>query len=183
MKLTKTLLTSTLLATSIFSFQSTAWADVPKETFELGALYYSNGDYQTSLKLWQPLAENGYAEAQYALGVMYFQGEGVKQDYAKAVKWYTKAAEQGMAKAQVRMGEAYLDGIGVKQDNAKAVKFFSKAAEQGDVGAQTILGAFYEGKYFINVVERDLSKAKEWFSKACDNGGQDACNALRELEK
>ena len=147
MKLTKTLLTSALLATSIFSFQSTAWADVPKETFELGALYYSNGDYQTSFKLWQPLAENGYAEAQYALGVMYFQGEGVKQDYAKAVKWYTKAAEQG------------------------------------NVGAQTILGAFYEGKYFINVVERDLSKAKEWFRKACDNGGQDACDALRKLEK
>ncbi|MBQ2481415.1 MAG: SEL1-like repeat protein, partial [Treponema sp.] len=45
-------------------------------------------------------AEQGYADAQYNLGVMYDCGRGVEQDYEKAFEWYTKAAEQGNAYAQ-----------------------------------------------------------------------------------
>ena len=37
----------------------------------------------------------GFAYAQYNLGVMYDNGQGVQQDYKEAVKWYRKAAEQG----------------------------------------------------------------------------------------
>ena len=40
-------------------------------------------------------AEQENAMAQYNLGVMYKNGQGVKQDYEKAVYWYKKAAEQG----------------------------------------------------------------------------------------
>ena len=40
-------------------------------------------------------AEQGDAEAQTSLGLMYDNGKGVPQDYAEAVKWYRKAAEQG----------------------------------------------------------------------------------------
>ena len=47
------------------------------------------------VKIMQELAEQGDAEAQFNLGVMYANGEGVPQDYAEAVKWYPKAAEQG----------------------------------------------------------------------------------------
>ena len=42
-------------------------------------------------------AEQGNAAAQYNLGVMYDNGEGVPQDYAEAAKWYRLAAEQGEA--------------------------------------------------------------------------------------
>jgi uncharacterized protein len=52
-------------------------------------------------------AEQGYAEAQYNLGVMYGNGNGVVQDYAEAVKWYRLAAEQGNAKAQNNLGVMY----------------------------------------------------------------------------
>ena len=40
-------------------------------------------------------AQAGDAQAQFDLGVMYFYGEGVRQDREKAVYWYCKAAEQG----------------------------------------------------------------------------------------
>jgi TPR repeat protein len=37
----------------------------------------------------------GYAEAQYNLGNLYANGQGVPKDYAKAIYWLKKAAEQG----------------------------------------------------------------------------------------
>ena len=107
MKLTKTLLTSALLATSIFSFQSTAWADTPEQQFKQGLESAKKGDYQTAFKLWLPLAEQGDANTQFNLGNMYYEGKGVKQDYAEAVKWYRKAAEQGKANAQFNLGNMY----------------------------------------------------------------------------
>jgi TPR repeat protein len=45
-------------------------------------------------------AEQGYAKAQYSLGVMYIRGQGVTQDYKEAFKWVTKAAEEGHEGAQ-----------------------------------------------------------------------------------
>jgi TPR repeat protein len=44
-------------------------------------------------------AEHGDAEAQYNLGILYHDGQGVPRDDAEAVKWYRKAAEQGNALA------------------------------------------------------------------------------------
>ncbi|KAL1003447.1 sel1 repeat family protein, partial [Haemophilus influenzae] len=117
MKLTKTLLTTALLGASIFSFQSTAWADTLEQQFQQGLTAYEQSDYQTAFKLWLPLAEQGEADAQFSLGVMYAVGRGVKQDDFEAVKWYRKAAEQGDADAQVSLGVMYAVGRGVKQDD------------------------------------------------------------------
>ena len=47
------------------------------------------------MKLFRLAADQGDAKAQYSLGVMYDQGEGVPQDYAEAVKWYRLAANRG----------------------------------------------------------------------------------------
>ena len=129
MKLTKTLLTSALLATSIFSVQSTAWADTPKQQFQQALESYNKRDYQTAFKLFLPLAEQGYVAAQYNLGVMYSSGKGVKQNYAEAVKWYRKAAEQSDADAQAYLGVMYSNGEGVKRNPSKAKEWFRKACE------------------------------------------------------
>ena len=40
-------------------------------------------------------AEQGFADAQHSLGVMYLGGEGVQQDFKQAALWYQKAADQG----------------------------------------------------------------------------------------
>ena len=44
-------------------------------------------------------AEQGQAKAQFNLGVLYFNGQGVKQDFVNAKKWFEKAAKQGHAEA------------------------------------------------------------------------------------
>ena len=50
------------------------------------------------------------AAAQFKLGVMYENGEGVPKDSVKAVEWYRKAAEQGYAPAQFKLGWMYANG-------------------------------------------------------------------------
>ncbi|HHF4737583.1 TPA: tetratricopeptide repeat protein [Haemophilus influenzae] len=133
MKLTKTLLTTALLGASVFSFQSTAWADTPEQQFQQGSTAYEQSDYQTAFKLWLPMAEQGDANVQFNLGVMYAKGQGVKQDDFEAVKWFRKAAEQGHAKAQAILGFSYLLGErGVQVNKSLAKEWFGKACDNGN---------------------------------------------------
>ena len=63
-----------------------------------------NGDFATALREWTPLAKQGGAVAQFNLGQMYRDGQGVPQDYKTALKWYRLAAKQGDADAQYNLG-------------------------------------------------------------------------------
>ncbi|ENW6316992.1 sel1 repeat family protein [Neisseria gonorrhoeae] len=77
-------------------------------------------------------AEQGNAAAQFNLGVMYENGQGVRQDYVQAVQWYRKASEQGDAQAQYNLGLMYYDGRGVRQDLALVQQWLGKACQNGD---------------------------------------------------
>ena len=66
---------------------------------------YSKEDYETAFQIIKPLAEQGSAQAQYRLGVLYGQGKGVEQDYTQAVYWYRKAVNQGYANAQYNLAQ------------------------------------------------------------------------------
>ena len=54
-------------------------------------------DSTEAVKWYRQSAEQGYALAQYALGVIYEKGEGATNDYKQAVQWYRQAAKQGYA--------------------------------------------------------------------------------------
>jgi len=53
---------------------------------------YQSGDYTKAADILRRLAEQSSAQAQYNLGVMYRNGQGVQQDYTEALKWYRKSA-------------------------------------------------------------------------------------------
>ena len=116
-------------------------------------------------------AERGEARAQFNLGSMYENGEGVPEDDATAVKWYTKAAEQGNANAQSNLGLMYDHGRGVPEDDATAVKWYRKAAEQGDANAQSNLGLMYN--HGDGVPEDDVT-AYMWFNLAAAQENESA---------
>src|SRR5262245_51719027 len=63
--------------------------------FEEGVRAYKSGDYATALREWLPLAQQGDAGAQFLIGALYVQGQGVPQDYGQATQWFRRAAEQG----------------------------------------------------------------------------------------
>ncbi len=100
---------------------------------------------QESIAAFEQQAASGDAAAQCGLGMMYYGGQGVRQDYAQAVFWFRKAADQRNDEAQHNLGVLYRDGQGVPQDYAQAALWFRKAAEQGNANAQYLLGLQYGG--------------------------------------
>lgn len=187
MKLTKTLLTSAFLVTSIFSFQSTAWADLTEQQLQQGIEAVEKEDYQTALKLWEPLAEQGDVSAQFSLGSMYYfmyqKDPNIEKPYiGKSIDWYEKAAKQGHVEAQ-----SYLAGIyeNVMGNYAEAMKLYKKLAEQGNPFAQAKLGMIYfDSKQAENFkIKRDKVKAKKFFKQACNNSVKEACAMYNFLSK
>ena len=121
------------------------------------------------------LANESNSAAQFNLGVMYDNGDGVPQNDAEAVEWYRKAAELGLVDAQVILGNRYHDGKGVPQNDAEAIEWYRKAAAQGNTDAQNNLGAMHEnGK---GVPQND-AEAVKWYRKAAELGNAAAQNNL-----
>ena len=74
------------------------------QDYDAGLKAAQAGDFQTALKEWKMLADQGHAGAQYFLGLMYASGRGVPEDDAEAARWYRLAADQGHAGAQHNLG-------------------------------------------------------------------------------
>ena len=100
--------------------------------WEDGKAAAERGDYATAMRLIRPFAEQGNAHAQFILGFMYRNGQGVPQDYATAVSWYRKAAERGDANAQNSLGYMYDHGHGVPIDYVLAYMWSNLAAAQNN---------------------------------------------------
>jgi hypothetical protein len=136
-----------------------AWGDWGE-----GLAAYRRGDYDAALREWRPLAEQGYDRAQYSLGLMYINGQGVHQDYKEAMKWFRKAAEQGFASAQFDLGVMYHNGEGVSQDYVQAFKWFNIAGANGNEG-----GNSKRGLVAIKMTPAQVAEAKklarEWMEK------------------
>ncbi len=135
-------------------------------------------EYAAAVRDLRPLAEQGDAASQYALGRMYADGRGVPQDDAQAVSWFRQAAEQGHAAAQYNLGVMYAKGHGVPQDDAEAVSWYRKAAEQGDAAAQYRLGVMYSNGEGI---ARDDVRGYAWVDIAAARGNEEARNYLNIL--
>ena len=84
----------------------------------------------TSFQLYQPKANQGDADAQFNLALLYYHGAGTPRDTRYAIYWYKKAAEQGNVNAQYNLGHMYEWGDGGPQDYKQAFFWYTKAAEQ-----------------------------------------------------
>ena len=106
------------------------------EDLETARQALDSGDYDSAYNSFYDLATSGDASAQYQLGLLYYQGLGIRQDYNEASHWYRVAGEQGNADAQYSLGNMYLMGEGVNQDDSEAIAWYEKAAAQGHVAAE-----------------------------------------------
>ena len=160
-----------------------------KAQVKLGEMYadvmlweHSNirDNYAESVKWYKLAAEAGDAEAQFCLGLMYYDGRGVEQDYAEAAKWYRLAAEAGIAGAQCRLGVMYDFGKedDVPQNRTEALKWYCLAAEAGMEAAQFNLGDMYANGV-AGVVPHDNRLAYMWYNIAAAQGKK-AISAVAE---
>jgi hypothetical protein len=85
------------------------------------------------------LADRGNPDAEWQLGVLYHDGDGVPKDDALAVQWFERAAEQGYVRAQSTLGAYYWAGRGVPQDFSKAYFWSQLALAQGDENSKSRL--------------------------------------------
>ena len=122
-----------------------------------------------SFQLNQSKANQGDADAQFNLALLYYTGLEIPKDRRYAIYWYTKAAEQGHIQAQYFLGKLYNFGEGeeVRQDFKLAVYWLTKAAEQGHVHAQYLLGHMYE---YDDEPPQDYKQAFFWYTKAAEQG-------------
>ena len=109
-------------------------------------------------------AEQGDAAAQFNLGLMYADGDGVPKDAVEAVKWYRKAAEQGNTNAQYNLGNMYNRGEGVPRDLVQAHMWWNIAGAKGDEDAKKNL-AIAEKQMTDSQKEKATDLARELFAR------------------
>ena len=139
----------------------------------LGMIYEKEGDYKKALDMYLKSAAQNSQEGQYALGVMYDDGLGVKEDKKEAMKYYelsqtveaklkmgiihfenknneesikclSYSANKGHPDAQFKLGNMYFDGHGVTRSVKKSFKYYCLSQEQGHVKAHLYLAEMYE---------------------------------------
>ena len=166
--------------------------------------------YNDKIFYWyQQSAEQGYAEAEFALSVIYSE----RGDSQQSLIWLEKAAKQNHTKSQYKLGIDYLFGFGVEVDNSKALYFLEKSAEQDYIPAQVELGNLYlttsglgsdldnykKGLYWykkaaeknnafaqlnlgiIEMAQSNYQQALLWLNQACKNDLTDACRLASEI--
>ena len=139
-----------------------AWAE-----YKAGMDAYYRGDYATAMREWSPLAKLGLAAAQFHLGQLYANGEGVPQDYVQARQWYEKAALHGDSSAQLPLGVLYENGNGVPKDYQQALFWYRRSANHGNAMTLTKLGRMYEHG---NGVSKDVIQAQKWYILGAAHG-------------
>lgn len=97
---------------------------------------YKQRNFEKALKDFRSLAKSNDDEAQFFLGVMYENGDGVSQDYDEAKKWYVLAAENCNVKAQSNLGVMYASGGYLPKDKSAAHMWFKLAELNGNKGAE-----------------------------------------------
>ena len=123
---------SLLIVIAISSGATAALADDYADGFSAA----SSGDYKAAYAKWHDLAEQGDANAQFNLGLMYHSGLQVAFDEQKAVYWYQRAAAGGNRLAQEYLAVAYQEGwFGLARDQAKSHFWYQRLDGETDTAA------------------------------------------------
>jgi TPR repeat protein len=155
----------------------------PTEAFRSGANWLKAGETAKGVHSLEYAAEKGHAIAQWKLGRMYAEGDGVTQNDLKAFEYFRRIADSHaednpdtpqarfVANAFVALGHYYLDGIpktSIKADPERAREMFGYAASYfRDPDAQYYLARLYlDG----NGVPPDPRQAARWFGLSAQKG-------------
>ncbi len=137
---------------------------------------YQRADYAEAYRIWEGLAREGDSGAQYALGVMFYQGEGRAPDRNAGIEWFEKAAHSGLPIAMFNLGAAHWEA----QRYDLAVQWWQKAADLSDAISQYNLGLAYR---LGRGVAKDLKLALHWVQASAQNGYEGAVTLLPTLEE
>ena len=135
----------------------------------VGGLAVMGLSAQDNLDTVRQAADQGDAAAQYNLGRMYANGEGVLKDFAEAVRWYRMAAEQGLAMAQFNLGVTYANGQGVLKDSVLAHMWYNIAGANGNEAARKLRDNLED-----DMTRAEISRATE-LARSCMASDYQTC--------
>jgi len=146
---------------------------------------YDNGygcdkNQDAAMKWYHKSAEQGNAEAQYALGkalaILFDERRRKKEEY-EGMAWLRKAAEHGHIEAEYYIGyyllwyyDTHYD-YAPKEFQAEGVSWLNKAAEHEHLKAQCLLGYIYRSG---DGAEKDYEAAVRWYRAAAEQGLSEA---------
>jgi uncharacterized protein len=165
----------------------------PLQAFQTGARAYIAGDKATAVTSLLDAAKRGHAMAQWKLGRMYAEGDGVEKDDVKAFDYFSQIANahaddapdtvqaRFVANAFVALGAYYLEGVPgspIRPDQARAKEMFSYAASYfGDPDAQYNLARMY----LDGPSGKDVRQAARWLGLAANKGQREAQAVLGHM--
>lgn len=148
-----------------------------KELVRKGKECYNNNGYEAAFKYFKQASEYSDPEAQYELGLCFFEGKGVNCDINEAIKMWKLSAEQGFVIAQYRLGMEIPDEFLEDDEKVKeGMKWLEMAAKQGYSEAQWQLSNFYATDW---LPVYDPMLASQWMKAAAEQGHAEAIEALK----
>ncbi len=115
-----------------------------------------------SIENLEKLASEGNGEANYELGLRYYNGIGVDVDYQKAKQYLESALNSGCNAASYYLGIMYYNGKGTQTNHLKAKEYFEKSEANNNVFSSYYLGKLY---YWGDGVEKNIEKANAYKQK------------------
>ncbi|RUR07727.1 tetratricopeptide repeat protein [Legionella sp. km772] len=159
-----------VVALSLFTLANTAVFATTAE----GEEAYNQQHFEKAYMLLSAEAEKGDAKAQFLLGKMYYNAEGVTYSPEKTEKWLLASANQGNADAQVLLAAFYWYQ-NTPEGFSKAVSWYQKAADQNNPEGQYGLGYMYDTG---SGVPQNYETALIWYKKAAALGNSNAALAI-----
>jgi len=166
----------------------------PVDAFRWGAQALRIGNIMPGVRALEFAAANGHPIAQWKLGRMFADGDGVPQDELRAFEYFRAVAIANgevtprtsmayiVANSYVSLGSYYLTGIPnspVKRDTDHAREMFLYAASYfGDRDAQYNLARIYLDGVGV---PRDPRSAAKWLNLAADKGQHQAQALLGDM--
>ena len=164
------------------------------EAFALGMRAYLSGDKASAVRALEYAATKGHPRANWKLGRMYAEGDGVDHDDLKAFEYFSRIADDHadvppgspnarfVANAFVTLGHYFLVGISgtyVRANPHRAREIFNYAATYfGDAAAQ-----FHLGRMLLEGVgsERNPRQAARWLYLSAEKGFPSAQAMLGQM--
>lgn len=139
-----------------------------------GCEYLNKKDFLKAKKIFEEAASKGEALAMNNLGLMYINGDGVKQNYPIAMLYFQQALEHGYTNAAYDLGAMYRNAEGVQKNMQKAKEYYLIAAKTNYALAQFELAKIY-------AQEQNMKEFQHWALEALKHGYQPRTENDRQI--
>lgn len=107
---------------------------LPTKAADFDAAYsaYESSNYRKAYKSFKSLAQDQHVKAQYLLGLLYLNGQGVRKSVPKGIDWLKQAAANGSYRAAAELGQIYATGRDVAMDTDQAARWIELSTDLAD---------------------------------------------------